>query len=415
MRKIYTSIELGSYSIKIVVCEMIGNNPHVLASSNTRCKGIKNGVIIDPTLVKEYLLAGLKKIEDVLGFRINEAVIGISSDEVNFDILQSDDIKIESENGLVTDADIEKIYSEITIGNIGEGEELLSIMPISFQVDKGELTKDPKGMEGSMLSLKAVVIKIPSANLKVFLDLFQECEIKVVDITLSALGDYYEIRNKEFDHGVSAIINIGYDKTEVSVYNKGIMIKYENIPEGSMLIDKDLVYMYKIKKGQARKLKECFAVSNTRYSDVNDITEITNKEGNLIRINQLEISEIVENRIVYLLKIAKKQINLLTNREISNIIITGGISELAGFQYVVENVFDNKTSTLDIKDMGIRNNMYSSCFGLIKYFNNKLDFRGITYSMVNDDDIKNLGEQKGKNIGSKDGILNKVFGHFRDE
>ena len=41
MKKIYTGIDLGSFSIKIVVCEVVNNKFHVLAASNTRCKGIK--------------------------------------------------------------------------------------------------------------------------------------------------------------------------------------------------------------------------------------------------------------------------------------------------------------------------------------------------------------------------------------
>ena len=413
MRKIYTSIELGSYSIKVVVCEMIGNNPHVLAASSTKCKGINNGVITDHEQAKIGLLSGVKKIEDTLGVKIREAVIGINSKEVKFDILNGK-IKIENEHKLVTEKEIEKIYGAIASGNIGKDEELLSIMPISFQVDKKDLVNDPKGMEGNELSVKAVIIKMPKEDLKPFLRLFNECEIKVTDLTLAALGDYFEIKNKEFDKDVSAIINIGYDKTDVSIYNKGIMIKYESIPEGSSLVDKDLAYMYNIKKTQARKLKETFAVSNTRYSTVNDIIDLTTKDGEKITVNQLEVSEIVEARIVYLLKNAKKQINILTNREISNIIITGGISELAGFQYVVENVFDHKTSTLDIKDMGIRNNMYSSSFGLIKYFNDKLNFRGISYSMMTEEDYKKM-QSKEKNSSAKDNIFNRVFGIFSNE
>ena len=414
MRKIYTSIELGSYSIKIIVSEMMGNIPHVLAFSNTRCKGIKNGMIVDFELVKAYLLNGLKKIEDMLGFSVKEAIVGINTGDVTFDIL-SGEIKIENSKKIVTDEEIEKVYQDITIGNINDDEELLSIMPISFQVDKGEATKDPKGMEGKKLSLKAVIVKVPKGELKIFLDLFKECGVKVVDITLSTFGDYYTVRNQEFDSKVSAIINIGYDKTTISIYNKGIMIKNSVIDEGSRLIDKDLSYMYNIKRSQAKKLKESFAVSNTRYSDVNDKYELVNKDGDNIVLNQLEVSQVVEARVSYLLKLAKKQINLLTNREISNIIITGGVSELAGFGYVVENIFDHRTSVLDIRTMGIRNNMYSSVFGLIKYFHYKLDFKGMTYSMVKDVDSNKLLEINDKNVTNKDGILGRVFGYFSGE
>ncbi|MDE5587042.1 MAG: hypothetical protein K2I72_01570, partial [Bacilli bacterium] len=104
---------------------------------------------------------------------------------------------------------------------------------------------------------------------------------------------------------------------------------------------------------------------------------------------------------------------ILTNREISYIIITGGISELAGFQYVVENVFDRRATTLDIRTMGVRNNMYSSAFGMIKYFYYKLESRGKTYSMFNESQAEELVSTNRKMSGmANDSIIHKVFGYF---
>ena len=409
MKKIYTSIELGSYSIKIIVSQIVGSNYHILASSNTRCKGIKNGIIENIDEVKEYLLKGIKKVEDMLGFSIKETIIGIESNEKSFEIL-SGSVKITNEKKLVTEEEIEKVYSEILVGNILDSEELLTIMPISFQVDNGELTKDPKGMMGDVLSLKAVIIKVAKNSLRPYLELFKECGIKVVDITLGSIGDYYQAKNKEFDSNISAIINIGYDKIDVSIFNKGIMIKNGTCLEGSRLIDKDLAYMYRCKTSMAKKIKESFAVASVKYADKDDTMEVVTKAEDVIIINQYDASSVVEARINYLLELAKNEISVLTNKEISNIIITGGITELLGFSYISENVFDRKASILDIKTMGIRNNMYSSCFGLIKYFNNKLDFRGINYTMIDDDNAFLT-----KDSNKKDNIFNKFFGYSKDE
>lgn len=409
MRKIYTGIELGSYSIKIVVCEIINNNFVCLASSNTRCKGIKNGIIVDSEAVKEYLVAGIRQVEEMLGFPIKEAIVGITSFEKTFDILTGE-VKIDNPQKIVRDEEIQKAYQDLVLGKIEGNEELLSIMPISFQVDEGELTKDPKGLVGDNLSLKGVIVKVPKQNLKPYLSLFKECGIIVTDMTLSSLGDYYEVKNTTFDSGVSAIINIGYDKIDVSIYNKGIMIKYDIVEEGSKSIDKDIAYMYKIKRGQARKLKENFGMANPKYASCDDTMEIVNRDGEEITVNAVEVSEVIEARLIYLFNLAKKQITLLTNREISNIIITGGISELAGFNSVVEREFDHRTSVLDIRNMGVRNNMYSSTLGLIKYFYNKINFRGINYSMIKDEDSEKLSKDR-----NRDSILDKVFGYFKDE
>ena len=413
MKKIYTSIDLGSYSIKIVVCEVINNKLNVLAASNTRCRGIKNGIITDIEEVKPYLIKAKVDVEEMLGIKIDQAIVNVSSQDNKFNIVEGT-IAVSSENKIIDSDDIGNLFHEATIGNIEEDYELITVSPISFQVDDKEPTKDPKGMIGESLSMKAVITSVPKDNFKKVISLFKECNIEVVDVTYGIIGDYYEARTTEFDNSVSAIINIGYSKTEVAIFNKGIMIKNEVISSGSKLIDKDLSYIYNIKRGQAKKLKETFAVSNTRYSDVNDTIELVNKNGEEFVVNQLEVSEIVEARIVDILKLAKKQINILTNKEISYIIITGGISELAGFEYVVENIFDRRCSTLNINTMGIRSNMYSSSYGMIRYFHNKLDLRGLSYSMVNDKDIDNLISTKGK-ISNNDSILNKVFGYFSSE
>ena len=412
MKKIYTGIDLGSYSIKIVVCEVVNNKFHVLAASNTRCKGIQNGIITDINEVKPYLINAKQNVEDMLGIKIDQAVVTVPINDRVFNMVEGK-VNIESENRMITSNEICNVFQDAILGHVEDDKELITITPISFQIDDKEPVSDPKGMIGEILSVKAVITSIPKPNFRNVINLLKECGIEAVDVTFGALGDYYEARNPEFDSTVSAIINIGYSKTEVSVYNKGIMIKNDVINSGSKLIDKDLAYMYKIKRSQARKIKENFAVSNTRYSDVNDKLELINKNGEELTINQLEVSEIVEARLADLLRQAKKQISLLTNREISYIIITGGISELAGFEYVVENVFDRRCSTLDISTMGIRSNMYSSSYGIIKYFYNKLDLRGLSYSMVSDKEAEHLISTKEK--VSSGNIISKVFGYFSGE
>ncbi|MGN1399688.1 MAG: cell division protein FtsA, partial [Erysipelotrichaceae bacterium] len=114
-----------------------------------------------------------------------------------------------------------------------------------------------------------------------------------------------------------------------------------------------------------------------------------------------------------ILKLAKNEINNLTKREIRYIIVTGGLSELAGFQYIVENVFELKAKVCNISVMGIRHNKYSSAFGVVKYFDDKLALRGKNLSMISDSDKESLIATDRKVI-TNNNIMNKVFGHFFD-
>ena len=127
----------------------------------------------------------------------------------------------------------------------------------------------------------------------------------------------------------------------------------------------------------------------------------------------MELSKVVEARCEEILKIAKKELKNLTKREIRYIIITGGVSELAGFQYTVEEVLGIKARVCNITTMGIRHNKYSSALGAIKYFDDKLMLRGKSYNMMSNEDIDILMSTEQK-ITANENIIGKVFGHFFD-
>ncbi len=410
MKKIFTSVDLGSYGIKMIVSECVNGSFHVLAATNVRSKGIKNGNIVDSENALVSLQKAKKNIEEMIGVTVNQAIVSVPTDQVDFNIV-SGEIVLNPEN-MIDTTEISKVLHEAILGKVEDTRELVTVMPISFHVDDKEGIKDPKGLMGEKLLVKAVITTIPKQIFGQTINLLKTCEITPVDVCFKAVGDYFEAKSQKIDNEIGVIVNLGYDNLEVSIFNKGIMIKNEKIEAGSKEIDLEIMKRYLVKRGVARSLKESFAISNTRYADASDYIEVLNKNQEKVNIGQLEISELVENKIVELLKLAKKQINLLTNRQISYIIITGGISELAGFQYVVENVFDRRATTLDIRSMGVRNNMYSSAFGMIKYFYYKLESRGKTYSMFNESQAEELVSTNRKILGMNDSIIHKVFGYF---
>ena len=190
------------------------------------------------------------------------------------------------------------------------------------------------------------------------------------------------------------------------------MLKGEVLPIGSKKIDKDISYIYKIDKKEAISLKEEFAVSSSKYADLNNFIEIDNINGEKIKINQVEISQIIEARLKEILKSVKNEINNLTNREISYIIITGGITNLVGFPYLVEEEFKIDKIVSNITTIGTRNNIYSTSLGLIKYFAYKEKSRNIDYLMFDLEDKENLTSKK-KKVSTRDNLINKIEAYLK--
>ena len=386
----YTSIDLGSHSIKIIVSEKVNDKFYVLASTSVRSQGIKKGIIKDRELVLESLKEAINDINKSLGIEIKKVLLNFPLYELNTSI-ETGEIEV---NETVTGEDIKSVLKKTVTDNIPKSLEVLYLEPIVFEIDSGIQVVDPKGLTSSHLKVRCAVSTIQKDVLYEYLILLQDAGLVVDDLVYGIVGDYFEEKNRDIDKKLGVVVNIGYGKTEVAIINKGILLKGSCIPIGSSKIDKDISYIYKVDKNIASDLKENFATACFTYADKFDIVEVENLSGDKIVINQLELSQVVEARLREIIKNVKYEINSLTNREISYIIVTGGISNITGFAYLLDSEFSYDKVLCNIPTLGIRSNSYSTCFGLIKYFDNKMNFREIDYTMFNEDDIEKITSKK---------------------
>ena len=72
MNTYYTSVELGTNSIKILVCNKFKNKFHVIASVDTPSEGIQKGMIVDTKKAITTTKKAFRKLDEMLGFKITE-------------------------------------------------------------------------------------------------------------------------------------------------------------------------------------------------------------------------------------------------------------------------------------------------------------------------------------------------------
>lgn len=414
MRHIYTSVDLGSDTIKIIVAELYKNKINLLASTSTKSKGIKKGLIVDTELAQESLRIALNDVEEKLGIKIKRVIASIPSFNAEYSVIKGD-IKINNEKSVVTNEDVINALEVAVRSTSFSTREMVTILPIDYTLDDKAFIKDPIGMSGTTLGCKAVLVTTPKKNVYSVISLLEQLNIEVVDISLNNIGDLYSFNNKTFEDKIVAIINIGSDITNLSLFNKSILVKSSIINMGGKNIDNDISYMYKVDDLVAETLKLKFALAHKKNASVNDLIEIKNANDESIKINQFELSEVVMSRTEEILNEAKKEINLLTSKKIDYIIITGGTSNIPGFEYVVKDVFGENANIGNVKMIGIRDNVYSSCIGNLVYFISKLKLKNQNYSMINENEVYQITAAVAKRLNTSDSMLEKIFGHFSNE
>lgn len=283
MKYVYASVDIGSDTIKVVVCELFNNKLNLLAASSVKSNGIKKGLITNGKEACVSLKKAIKEVEDMLGIKIKNVIATIPNYFSDFVMVKAE--KNFDEETEITGEEIVDLLQLAMKSKKVENRVMVTTIPIDFMVDGKEGIKDPKGMMAKSIATRAVMVLTPKKNIMSVVTLLEEAGLEVADISLSSIGDMASMKEDITKSGVGAVINIGHETTTVSLFNKGIIVNNSVIGVGGKNIDSDISYMYKVDAKEAKRIKEKFALAHKKYASKSDFIEAVNTDGETIKVS----------------------------------------------------------------------------------------------------------------------------------
>ena len=376
MRKIIASLDIGDTWIKLVVGEIVKNKLNILACVDTPSRGVKKGFIVNFESTTEALKEVFLKAEETIGLKTNKVLVNIPCNNTEC-FLSEGYTTITGDDSVVKNSDIIRALQSCVYNKIADNKELVTILPTKYLINDTDIVNNPLGMSAVKLNVKAVAVTVPKKNIASIAKCLEKINVQIVDIAIGPLGDYFEFKNKMMDEQIGAVVNIGSAKTEVSIFNKGRLTALEVIDMGGDIIDYDIGYIYKLNRRDSMYLKEKIALADKNLAQPSESCTFE------------------------------------TKKEISYIMITGGTTEIAEIQNLIDEVFP-KAIVGEVREIGARSNKFSTAVGLIKYYDSRLKLRNKDFSIYSIEEQEELsGLHKKVNI-SEDSILGKLFGYFFD-
>ena len=211
MRKIFTSLDIGSNTIKVVVGEFVNNKLNILSAIKVKSRGYVNNYILDKEALINQIKEAISKTEEELNIKIRKVILNIPTYNLDFKLT---DGRIDIENDTVSSNDIVRLLQDVSKNKIEPKNELICTLPIIFKVDDEE-TNHPYGKRGNILSVKSIIVSTDKKTLYDLASIVSECNLDIIDITTTGLVDYYNFKSKELDTKNIAIINLGDRKSVV--------------------------------------------------------------------------------------------------------------------------------------------------------------------------------------------------------
>lgn len=273
---------------RVVVGEFIKGekNPKIIGVGESATLGMRNGYVINSSLVTTSIKNAIATAEKTSGLKIKRGFVSLSGATLQ-SVISSGETIISKANGEVTTLDINKAIQDCENNLNLNNKKIIHIFPQTFRLDGKEASGRLEGMYGTKLEVKTLFVTYSVVYLEDLIKAIAEAGVETIDVIASpiAISDI-ALSEKQKIVGV-ALVDIGDQTTSLSIFENGLLVSMTTFLIGSTKITNDIALGFKIPLEKAEALKLG-----------NDTGEFSKKKlDEIIEARLCDIFESIENNL----------------------------------------------------------------------------------------------------------------------
>jgi len=379
-------LDLGSNKIKIMVLSLDKENYISIHSKySVHSSGIKKGNVVDADSLASSIRRCASLIEKELNFEIENIYVGVNS--IFFNFLTFGLTRNIGSYEIEEKRDLQNLINQastIFYQNFNDNK-VLHFFNSGFYLDKKNYVENPIGLKAKTLDVIFSILSLDKNIISNYDKVFKLSGLKVKKYFFSPYASSFLSADQENLEKGFVNIDIGYDKTSISIYENSKFKFSKIISLGSYHINNDLMKALDIDRNLSEKIK-------CKYEDIlsNNIDQNLLNEINEKKISREIIVRIIDARLNEITEYIVKEIKFCNsfNKSSRKIIVSGGGS---ASEVLIGKISQKLNVKVDYakQSFPIKNTEFSIfsdymvCLGIAKliYFNNK-------------DEIKSFSDQK---------------------
>ncbi|EJO5348054.1 cell division protein FtsA [Clostridium botulinum] len=376
----------------------------IIGVTSAECHGMKNGIIIDIDSAAEAIKNCITRLESIVDTNIKSFYISLPG-RIGTLMSSQGMVAISSDDNEITKKDVNRVKRATQIINIPNDKEIVDIIPKEYIVDGYNNIKDPIGMSGNRMELDAYLVLSETTIVNNLLKTVEKAGYNILGVVFAPIADAKVALKKEEMKQGTALVNVGADSMDISVYKDDILIKTYNISIGGNSITNDISICLKIPFSEAEKLKIKYGIIGKNNFDLEGPIKVNIGYNNDITINPETLRRIVEARVEELLILIQKKLKESDEfKEISNVVIVGGgLSLIKGIEEFGKYIFNRNFRIGSSEYVGAANPIYVSSVGVVKSLINPIksqsnNLKNKETAITNEDTSQYKRENQGKGV-----------------
>jgi cell division protein FtsA len=318
-----TGLDVGTENVRAVIASINSEGKIAIVGYNEgKSAGMRKGIpanLAGPAGAIDKMLGDAERMG---GYDVRSAYVSINGSTV-ISTHTEGMIAVGNAEHEINGEDLNRVEDVAVSGRIPANRDVLDVIPLEYALDGQAGIKDPLGMAGARLEMRANVISALTPNCENLKRATMNADVEALRLIPSVVAAAKAVlTDRQKENGV-AVIDLGAATTSVAIYEEGDLQYVGVVPIGSNNITNDLAIVLAIAPDLAEEIKTRF-ITGSFHTDKSPAIKV-GKHGERT-FERKEVEDVVMARLEEIFDEIRKKLKAAhyDQRLPEGIILTGG-------------------------------------------------------------------------------------------
>ena len=241
-----TGLDIGTENVRAVIASVNNEGKIAIVGYNEdKSAGMRKGIpanLAGPAGAIDRMLGDAERMG---GYDVRSAYVSINGSTVT-SVHTEGMIAVGNAEHEINSEDLDRVEDVAVSGCIPANRTVLDVIPLEYALDGQAGIKDPMGMSGARLEIRANVVSALSPNCENLKRATMNADVQALRLIPTAIAAARAVLNERQKENGVAVVDFGATTTSIAVYEEGDLQYVGVVPIGSNNITNDLAIVLAI-------------------------------------------------------------------------------------------------------------------------------------------------------------------------
>ena len=254
-KRFVTGLDVGTENVRAVIASVDKEGKIAIVGFNEgKSAGMRKGIPANLSGPANAIDKMLGEAERMGGYDVRNATVSING----FTVISTNTegmIALGPAEHEINIDDLARVEDVAVTGRIPPNRDVLDVIPLEYAIDGQDGIKDPLGMAGARLEMRACIVSALTPNCENLKRATANADVHADRLIPTAVASAKAVLNERQKENGVAVVDFGATTTSIAIYEEGDLQYVGVIPAGSNNITNDLAIVLAIDPELAEEIK----------------------------------------------------------------------------------------------------------------------------------------------------------------